>query len=364
MGKPIRFILSFILLCITFNQAIAGNEVFSVKNIDVDVTDISSAIAKEKAIASARDSAFKKLLSRLTLLTPEEQSKLNIIDSDINSIISDFYISNEKSSDVRYKGSFHFNFNPKKTSSFLNQRNIAFTSIKSSPVLVIPVWVKNIAGEDQTLLWEENNLWKQAWQKFYSDSFLVPHKLPIGDLTDLYQISKEEVMSGSIENIKNILSRYEVKDIVVTVAKIEDNNLRVYINRYGLNGISSNSSILVDGENKTYGEVLTEAIEKVNNELSLSWKEQTITKGDERNFIDAEINISSIEELNRIKDALKEITIINEFKENILRIDSAIIDIYYQGRFFDLKLALSQKGLIAEKTDVYSCKLFWEDKNE
>lgn len=357
MGKPImKKIIIAILLCFLSAKSFAINNdtVFSVHDIGMDITAINSVQAKETAIKEAQKQAFTTLTKRLSMLTDNEILALNISNKEINSIISDFDISAEKSSDIRYTGVFNFNFNPKKTADFFNSKEIAFTSIRSGSVLIIPVWLED---SNEVLLWEEGNIWKQAWEQFPSTSFLVPTKLPFGDLTDLSEISAQEVMIGEMPNISNITSRYDVKDIVVTVAKKDKDNLLVIINRYGLNEVSSQSSILIEGEEKTYGQVLSEAVNKVNDELSTLWKEKTITRHDEINYIEAAINVSSVKDLRKIEQLLETITIINESKVNILTTEKAILDIYYQGSFFDFKLALSQLGITAEKTGSYSCKL-------
>ena len=350
-------ILYAIVFCIVSSACFAGGDVFSVNNIGMDITDKSSVKAKNRAVLAAQKKAFSTLIKRLSMLTDNEIIALKASNDEINSIISDFDISKEKSSDVRYTGVFNFNFSAKKTSDFLKTHGIAFTSIKSNPVLIIPIWMDK---KEEATLWEENNIWKQAWESFPNDSFLVPTKLPLGDLTDLSQISARSAISGKMMNKEAILKRYNVKDIVVGVAKKDRGGLLVYISRYGLNEVSSQSSIFIDGKDKTYGQVLSEAVAKVNQELSTLWKEKTITKPDEISYIDAKIAITSAKDLNKIKKLLDGITIINEFKENLLSIDEVTFDIYYQGSFFDFKLALSQLGILAEKTDIYSCNLEWE----
>ncbi len=355
-------IILVIIMCILSTSSFAKDEVFSVHNVKMDITSKTAAQAKNTAVLTAQKQAFNILIKRLSMLNANEIIALEVEDKDINSILADFDISEEKSSDVRYTGIFNFNFNPKKTSAFFKTKGVAFTSIKSSPVLIIPIWIKeNYRGKEEALLWEDGNLWKQAWEKFPNDSFLVPTKLPVGDLRDLSQISTSKIIEGEIEDLDNILDRYDVKDLVVTIANKDSKGLTIYTKRYGLDEISAQSSIFINGNNKTYGEVLSEAVAKVNNELSTLWKEKTITKADEISYIDASIEISSIEDLNKIKDLIKDITIINEYKENILSVDQVTFDIYYQGSFFDFKLAMSQYGIFAEKTGTYSCKLNWED---
>jgi hypothetical protein len=350
-------LLLTVLFCLISISSFAKNEVFNINNIGIDITAKNSVKAKEMAILEAQKKAFTTLLKRLSMLNDNDILALNISNKEINSILSDFNISEEKSSDVRYTGVFNFSFIPKKSSDFFKAKDISFTSIRSNHVLIIPIWMEN---EKELLLWEDNNIWKQAWEKFPSDSFLVPTRLPFGDLTDLSQISVNSVISKNISDIASISERYDVKDIVVTVAKKHETGLLILVNRYGVNETSSESSIFIEGENQTYGQILSEAVTQVNNELSALWKEKTITRPDEVNYIDASIEISSIKDLNKIKSLLNEITIIDEFKENLLSVDRVTLDIYYQGSFFDLKLALSQLGVTAEKTDTYSCNLSWE----
>lgn len=345
-----------LLFCLFSLSSFAKEGIFSINNIKMDITEENSVKAKKTAVMESQKQAFKTLIKRLSILNDDEILALNIQDKDIKSTIIDFNISEEKTSDVRYTGTFNFNFDPRKTSKLLKDKKVSFTTLRSGDVLIIPLWIH----DNKTTLWESNNIWKQAWESFPNDSFLVPTKLPLGDLMDLSQISAEDTLSGEIKDLKEILKRYEVKDAVVTIAKKEKTGLMIYINRYGLDGVSSKSSVFIDGINKTYGAVLSESVTQVNEELSNLWKEKTLTKPDEVSYIESFLKISSIEDLNKIKSILDNITMITSYKESLLTTEEVNIDIYYQGSFFDLKLALSQFELIAEKTNIYSCNLIWE----
>jgi len=364
MGKTIRFI-AYILIFIGLisSSSFAEDEIFKINNVSVDITDTNSLNAKNNAIIEAKKTAFNLLLERVSMLNDSDILSLDISVEDISSIISDFDISNEKFSDVRYKGTFNFNFNPTKTSDFFKEKEISFTSIKSRPVLIIPIWVGddyNRYSDSNILLWEDNNLWKTAWSQFPNDSFLVPTKLPLGDITDLQEISIENAISGNIESIEDIKKRYNISDVVVAIAVKKKDGLLINIKRYGSSMVSSQNSIFIEGTDKTYKDILSEGVKKVNNELGRMWKEKTIVDPNKVSYIDISVNISSVDELNKIKNLFGNLNLIKNYKENFLTKEKAIFDVYYRGAFYDLKLALAQLGLYVEKTDVYSCTISWK----
>ncbi len=190
-----------------------GAEVFTVRNVEVDVTAGTAAAAREQAIRQAQREAFARLFDRLT---PEAdgQRAPPLDDGAIEQLVDAFEVEGERTSAVRYIGRFTIRFRPQAVRTLMLSNGIRYAEVMSKPVLVLPV--------DQTLgqpiLWQRETPWRQTWEQLEPPEGLVPVLVPYGELQDVTDIGAEQALAGDQDALRRIADRYGAGAVAVVQA--------------------------------------------------------------------------------------------------------------------------------------------------
>ena len=147
------FIIFFLIVFINPNiliSATSEDKIFEVKNISVEIESTSSSKAREIALLEAQEKGFKNLMKKMLL--ESEYEKIETINIEkILEFVDAIEIQNEKTTASKYLGSLTVIFNEEKVLRYLNRNEIKFTSLKSKPLLILPIY--KFAGV--TYLWEK-----------------------------------------------------------------------------------------------------------------------------------------------------------------------------------------------------------------
>lgn len=169
---------------------------YSVSGITVDIPDQSAKMAKEKSILAAYRTGFLALLhematrgdSGLDVTGFTAEIAQSISESDLDGLVQDFEIENEKQSAVRYMGTFHVRFNDTAIQRYIQKQltkkngngvqGVTYGA-PASNTLIIPVFTKKTTNR----LWDDDNQWFHALNNTvpFDDKIFV---LPVGDLDD------------------------------------------------------------------------------------------------------------------------------------------------------------------------------------
>ena len=156
--------LLFCLACLcllTINTAHSADERFTVE-IKVDVTDESASVAREKAMNSASVAAVNAVARKISTSAGSEKiAKLN--EAQILNFIKETSVLNEKTSDVRYMADLRFVINEELLKQYMEEREIPLLAQKDTSILIVPIFRE--FSDDTPMLWENDNPWKQAWER-------------------------------------------------------------------------------------------------------------------------------------------------------------------------------------------------------
>lgn len=360
--KTSRFILSFcILICsicaLTFGQpaSSAENELFTIKDIQVDVTADNSAIARQLAFEQAQVTAFERLVKRL--LSEEESNLLETPDKNvISAIIRDYEITKERLSSIRYIGTYTFRFKSKQVKELLSDAGVVFTDVGSQPVLILPYFQYGY----KTILWEPENSWMEGWQRItsYKDA-LVPIIVPIGDLEDAADMGSTDALTYDIDNLNRIVRRYKAGEAIIMMAipswrdyyqsdpdKTPDRlTIMMYRTDRKKPEFAESFSVMREA-GQTKEEFIDIAIEEARKALRRDWKSRTMVDPLQNNKLTARIPFKSQKEWIETKDILDDVQGVNSMNILALSPKDAHIELLFNGSEQRLRLALQQARLI------------------
>jgi hypothetical protein len=208
--------LLFALMCLV-GASSAGSArestLYTVSNVEVDVTAKDASTAKLKAISEAQVKAFRVLAERLG--GPEAVTAVEYLDAaDIGRMMSSLSIQSEKSGPGRYIGKLSVAFLPDKVRQAFAQFGVSYSEERAPRIVILPVW----NGPEGPVAWEDN-AWRKAWLSLNTENDLVPVMVPLGDLDDSEIITAEQALRGDAVRLESLKLRYEAEAVLVAIAE-------------------------------------------------------------------------------------------------------------------------------------------------
>ena len=320
------------------------DEIFVVRNIYVDATGDTTALAREQAFADGRAVAFSQLVSRLAV----DSSQLDedtLTDEDITSLLQAFEVNDERTTTGRYIANLTFAFEPAAVRSLLQSRLVDFTETVSKPVLVIPVF-RSAQG---TRLWDSPNPWMEAWLDFFDTERLVPVVVPFGDLADVADISIPEALTGDPEALRKIADRYEAGDAIVALAEPFEGGLSVTLNRYSEQSAPSVETLVVPTAD-SLGSLLTAGVQQSTETIEAEWRERTRVRPSDSNSLAVLVPVAVAADWFQTQARLARVPTITATKIISLSATEAVLEFEFIGSETQLQTALAQQNLTLEQS--------------
>ncbi|MYF86447.1 MAG: DUF2066 domain-containing protein, partial [Rhodospirillaceae bacterium] len=173
--------------------------------------------ARRDSALNSASAALDRLLRRLTSArdheflppVPPEQARAMVRGLEV------VRAKRRKIKDGRsFDGALSYLFRPGTVGAFLKSEGIAWSSRRSDPVLVLPVW----RDESGAILWDDPNPWRDAWLSAEREPGLVPVVLPEGNLKDLQTIDAAQASERDAERLTAIAGAYGAKQVLIAVA--------------------------------------------------------------------------------------------------------------------------------------------------
>ena len=200
--------------CVAVGQAGAQpSSLYTVSNVDVDVTDKDASTAKLKAISEAQVKAFAILAERLA--GADATNAVQYLEAgEIGRMMASLSIQSEKSGPGRYIGRLSMTLPSRPVRETLSRLGLEISENRAPKIVILPVW----GGPGGPSAWEDNP-WRKAWLDLNSENDLVPIVVPLGDLEDSAAITAEEALRGNEVKLELIKIRYEAETILVAFAE-------------------------------------------------------------------------------------------------------------------------------------------------
>ena len=348
-----------ILIAICEPVTAADDDLFEVLDIKVDETDETAAAAREKALQAGERLAWDKLVQRF--VDPGQRRLPQFSKQEIGDAIKDFWISGEKTSPVRYLATLNYNFKPQRVENLLASRGVRFTMTRSDPLVVVPIYL----AEGGSLLWDDPNPWRQAWQHLRLRS-LLSLRVPQGDLGDLSTIAVDQALAGDRARLAELAQRHGAADALVAIAKVEPSGapdsqeLKVTAIRYNaaLTQPLAERSLPIDAAGVT-PELLGQAALALAGDVDAAYRRGwTPTPGlalpgeaKRSSTTRVVVPVSSLEDWVAIRKRLTSVPQVESTKLISLSREAARVTIVYPGPPDQLGAALGQAGLYLYKQD-------------
>jgi hypothetical protein len=355
--KPIAAFALFLLALFAW-QALparaAPDPVFTVEDVQVDVTSDNADAARTQAFNQAQVKAFQTLADRM--LSDDERKSFQVPSADvISGLVSDFEITDEKLSRVRYIGTYTFRFKKEAVRAYMSSTGLSYTDVGSKTVLILPFYQRG--GE--TVLWGgDNNPWLFAWSKQTSSQGLVPVTVPIGDLEDVSDITDTQALTYNPDSLTRMLGRYRAGDAVVAIATpawnpgsndgadIPPDTLQLAIYATDKMAPRKIKDMTVAASEAREGETIFDAgVRKMRGWLQSDWKSKTVSNVSQDNRLKVRVRFGSMQEWIETQKALNRVQGVNDVELLSLTPAAANVEIHFTGTEDRLRLAMTQSDM-------------------
>lgn len=328
-------------------RAQESSDIFTVKDVAVDVTADNAAAARDRAITEAQRKAFAELYGRLSPVPGARAPELS--DLEVARLVQDFEVQRERSSAVRYLATLTVRFRPANVRTLLQDKGASYVEVRSRPVLVLPVYQST---GNPPVLWEDRSAWRAAWENFPPPQGMVPIVVPYGELTDIADVSAATALEGNTSGFNAIAERYGASDVLVAVLGVrgaepdpsQPNTVR--LTRYSPDGTRRNDTVTVPAApGQTVDAYLAGGVAAVVRSLEEKWRQaNTVAAGPEQTMQVA-VPIARLDDWVQTKRRLSQVPTVTRADLMSLTRAAARVELTYRGSPEVLKTALSQQDL-------------------
>jgi hypothetical protein len=214
-----RYIFAIVAMLTFIEGACANDDIYTVREVKVDVKAESAVAAEHKAIQEARVKAFKMLIERI--VPQDERASLEQIPAEkIEDFVDGFEVNSQKNSKVRYVATMTFFFDGAAIQNYLGNRSLPAVQSAKQPLVIVPIFI----DQGGIFLWGEQNPWLSAWAKRDQFSAVTPIVVPLGDLKDISMVDGRQVISGEISALGELARRYGAAGVVIATMRRDSAN--------------------------------------------------------------------------------------------------------------------------------------------
>ena len=319
--KNLIFICCILIILFKTGNVLSDNNIFNVNNIEISKETSKN---KEKLISDAFKKAFDELINRLLLEEDYKRiSKTNL--EQIRKLISYYQIISENENKENNNVKINVFFDKDKKHDFFYGRNILYSDIINTEVILFPLLKK----EDQYFIYTQNYFYEN-WNEEKSDNF-IQYVLTTENIENIQRINLNKDNIYKIE-ITDFFKEHEKDNIVFANIEVKKDTAEVFLNtRIEGKKINKNLSIK-NKENLNKKEFYREIIFEINGIIRDLIKSQNLIDVRTPSFLNVEIKLNKKSNLVEFSNRLNKIDLIDNFYVQKLNKDYVLVKIKYLGK--------------------------------
>lgn len=327
-------------------QIAPADALFVVLDVAVDETAQTAAQARERAVLAGQRVAYDRMIARLTM--PADRPRVPAADdAAIQALVLGIEIAEERTSPVRYLARLTVRFQPAGVRQRLGAAGVSMVEIPGAPVLVLPIL--RMAGT--TVLWEDPNLWRAAWNAAPATTGLVPFVLPLGDVADTGDIGAEQALAEDVDRLKAIAQRYGAGSVLVAEAAVDvdpaTQEMTLSISTVSHLGDAAPATIqsLPVVDEAALPAAMTHAVARLQAEIEDSWKTAHLVLPGDDQRLTVNVPLEGLADWLEVRRRLSAVPLLRRSTLMALSQREAQLDLGFVGNAQQLRTALAQRRL-------------------
>lgn len=336
----LKFLFAIIFVCLAVVLPAKAQESIYTVDVNVDVTDVNAAQAREKAMVAANRKAFETVVRKLTT-SQGASALLALSDDKIVNFIKEVSVVSEKSSNVRYIADLKVIVSEPILKAYMNEKDISSVVAAASKVIVIPVFREFEA--DKPLLWEDNNIWRKAWESKPARNSLVSIRSIPANSISFAEIDAEKALTFDAAALQDVALNNNASDVYVADA-VYDGIDGLKVKLYSLKSNNAGETISVPGDRHMSDDLFARAIDDVSSKIENKVKAANIAENQYLSSIEVVYNFNSISEWIKTEKALKTIAYVRKIQVEAMGANKVQFKLEFVGSDHKVWNALRAKG--------------------
>lgn len=328
-------IISAVALLWGVPGAFAADAVFTVANVHLDASGYSASAAQGVAFEQGRPKAWQIVYRRLTRQQDwDKQPQLD--DTQLQRLIRNFKISNERRSTTRYTADITYSFNPAAVARVLREANIAFTQGVAHRILLVPMAPQ----------YSRSAAWTRVFTAPRFAEAIVPFSLPVGDATDAGPLAHLAFDPASWGDIAPVALRVHATEAVLVQLQVEpsQHKLALSLKRLGVGEVPMQSTAEVSYV-QTASATYPAAADAAMASIAEMWKQRAAVDFSQRGNLTIDVRVNSLAQWAGVQSALSAVPNVTAVRVIAMDIGEARMVISFLGSIDQLRDALSQASL-------------------
>jgi hypothetical protein len=191
------------------------SDIYSVQGVAVDVKAENVFDARDAAIREAGRRAWVRLWSKLV----DEKfipRRPNLSDADLRVMVASVDVQSERASAKRYIASMTVTFDPLEVRRVLERVGALFASVRSRPMLLLPL----LRTGGAEFVYELHSPWAQAWARFPFERSLIDYIRIVGSPADRLLLTSFQARNRDPVRLQMALNRYRAEDVALMSADL------------------------------------------------------------------------------------------------------------------------------------------------
>ena len=328
--KNLIFIFYILIILFKTGNVLSNNNIFNVNNIEIN-KDIST--NKQKLANQAFQQGFKKLINRLLL--EEDYKRISTTNlTDIKRLISYYQIKNDENSD---HVSFNLFFDRDRIHNFFYQKNILYSDIINTSMIVFPLLIK----DKQYFIYTKNYFYENWKNDKSKDS--IQYTLPLENIESIQKIKLSQENIFNLD-INDFFKEYDLDNMAFITIDIDENIAKVFLSTK-IEEKQLNKNLLVDKSNLNEEQFNEKIIVETKKVLKDLIKSQNLIDVRTPSFLNVKIKLNSKNNLVEFNNRLKKVDLIDDFYVQQLNKDFILVKIKYLGKISKIIKKLKDQNI-------------------
>ncbi|MFQ5347509.1 MAG: DUF2066 domain-containing protein [Rhodothalassiaceae bacterium] len=330
-------------------MAAEGTEetLFTVYRIAVDVTASTATAARREALEEAQERAYRTLLEKL--VAAEDVAALPPPNPALmESLVRAVDIVEERRSPTRYLATVNVAFRADAVRQLFAKASVAYTESMAGPYLLVPLFtdggVRRLFGEHD---------WRRALLAADWDNRLIRYVLPQDTPRVRSRLAPRRLARLPASEFGPIAAALAVRQMAVAEAMggfdLASGRYAVrYRVRLGPEDAIDESGEILAREGEDRAAVLLRAADQVLDRLDAAWKNRTLIAGSEIARIAVQVPVRNLDDWLAVRSRLLAVSLVREADPVKIALPVSRLRIVFAGSIEQLRLALSEAGLMLE----------------
>ena len=346
--KIFKLISIIIIIFVKTGNVLSENDIFDVNNIEIELQGkVSQQTASNKAIREG----FKRLTDRI-LLEEDNKKLLGLKFSEIKELVNYYQVEDKSDIESNYeKINYRISFDKEKIHNLFFKKGISYSEITNKEIYLLPILKK----DEQVFIFNQNYFYNN-WNKIYENE-LVEFILPLENIEIIQNVNSNKNNLIDLD-LRGLLEEYSGKNLALIIIEYRSiNEEKIYL-KSKIQGKNIVKKLIIKNTDLSEEKFFEKIIIEVKKELINLIKSQNLIDIRTPSFLNANLQINDISNLEELKVRLKKIDLIEKIYVQEFNNEKISLKIKYLGKLDKIIRQLEENNILLRlKKEQWSIKI-------